>query len=90
MYTQQLWKIYLEDDGLPFSLEMQQNQGNAVAPRHIIKAFGKALYGAQEPEYKIARDAFRILKPQECESELKDPFSAFIKDLQLKSDDFNH
>lgn len=92
--TQQLWKIYLEDDGLPFSLEMQQNQGNAVAPRHIIKAFGKALYDTQEPEYKIARDAFRILKPQECESELKDPFSAFIKDLSsirsIKSSDSSY
>ena len=86
-----LWDMFSANGGTPFSNEMQENYGKAVAPRNIIKAFEKALYNTEEPEYHLARAIIKIVKPEMSEFETTDPFIPFIEKLNsiisLKTDD---
>lgn len=78
---QKLWDMFSENGGTPFSYEMQENAGKKLAPRNVIKAFEKALYNTEEPEYHLARRIIEIVKPEVNESEATDAFMPFIEEL---------
>ena len=77
----QLWKEYSSKDDIPFSnLVWRASPKGPMAPRNMMKAIRKALYGHETPEWEISDRAIRVI--DEEYSFFDSPFAEFTEKLE--------